>query len=83
MTTAGDLYRWFRAMDNPAILAPAVRDRMLRPLVKTDWGAMQGYGWDFHNRDDGRVIWRRVAGTPGFEGEFCTIRWSAGPRSSW
>jgi CubicO group peptidase (beta-lactamase class C family)/beta-lactamase regulating signal transducer with metallopeptidase domain len=69
VTTAGDLYRWFRAMDNPAILAPAVRDEMLKPLVKTDWGAMQGYGWDFHTRADGRVIWRRVAGTPGFEGE--------------
>jgi CubicO group peptidase (beta-lactamase class C family) len=69
VSTAGDLYRWFRAMDNPAIVAPAARAAMLNPLVKTDWGAMQGYGWDFHQRDDGRVIWRRVAGTPGFEGE--------------
>jgi hypothetical protein len=56
-------------MDNPAILSPTARAGMLKPLVKTDWGAMQGYGWDFHQREDGRVIWRRVAGTPGFEGE--------------
>jgi CubicO group peptidase (beta-lactamase class C family)/beta-lactamase regulating signal transducer with metallopeptidase domain len=69
VSTAGDLYRWFRAMDNPLILPPVARARMLESHVKTDWGAMQGYGWDFHHRADGRMIWRRVAGTPGFEGE--------------
>lgn len=69
VTTAGDLYRWFRAMDDPAVIAPTVRAGMLEPRTPTDWGAMQGYGWDFHRRDDGRLIWRRVAGTPGFEGE--------------
>ncbi len=69
VTTAGDLYRWFRAMDDPAVIAPPVRAAMLEPRTPTDWGAMQGYGWDFHRRDDGRLIWRRVAGTPGFEGE--------------
>jgi CubicO group peptidase (beta-lactamase class C family)/beta-lactamase regulating signal transducer with metallopeptidase domain len=80
VTTAGDLYRWFRAMDNPAILPASVHARMLESHVKTDWGAMQGYGWDFHYRADGRVIWRRVAGTPGFEGEILhdpAGRWTA------
>jgi len=69
VSTAGDLYRWFRAMEDATILAPAVRARMLVPRMQSDWGAEQGYGWDLEPRPDGRRIWRRVAGTPGFEGE--------------
>jgi CubicO group peptidase (beta-lactamase class C family)/beta-lactamase regulating signal transducer with metallopeptidase domain len=69
VTTAGDLYRFFRAMNDPSVVPAAARARMFEPRVPTDWGAMQGYGWDLYTRADGRVIWRRVAGTPGFEGE--------------
>lgn len=69
VSTAGDLFRWFQAMHNPRVLAPAVRERMLVPRESTDWGAEQAYGWDLQPRADGRRIWRRVAGTPGFEGE--------------
>jgi CubicO group peptidase (beta-lactamase class C family)/beta-lactamase regulating signal transducer with metallopeptidase domain len=69
VSTVGDLFRWFRAMHDPRVLSPAVRERMLVPREATDWGAEQAYGWDLQPRPDGRRIWRRVAGTPGFEGE--------------
>ena len=35
----------------------------------SDWGAEQGYGWDRVRQRDGTTLWRRVAGTPGMEGE--------------
>ena len=69
VSTSGDLYRWFRAMTDPRVLSPQVRGRMLTPMAQSDWGAEQGYGWDFQPRADGHLLWRRVAGTPGFEGE--------------
>ena len=31
--------------------------------------AERGYGWDRIRRRDGSRLWRRVAGTPGMEGE--------------
>lgn len=69
VSTASDLYQWFRAMSDPRVLPPRVRERMLTPMEQSDWGAEQGYGWDFQPRPDGHRLWRRVAGTPGFEGE--------------
>ena len=69
VSTAGDLYQWFRAMSDPRVLSPRVRERMLTPMERSDWGAEQGYGWDFQSRPGGHRLWRRVAGTPGFEGE--------------
>jgi len=69
VTTAGDLYRWFRALHDPRVIPPAVRDRMFQTYGATDWGGIQGYGWSLVPRPGGRRIWRRVAGTPGFEGE--------------
>jgi CubicO group peptidase (beta-lactamase class C family) len=69
VSTASDLYQWFRAMNDPRVLSPRVRKRMLTPMGQSDWGAEQGYGWDFQPRPGGHRLWRRVAGTPGFEGE--------------
>ncbi len=69
VSTAGDLYRWIRAMRNPAILPEPVWGRMITARTGSDWGAEQGYGWDLQPRPTGRTLLRRVAGTPGFEGE--------------
>jgi CubicO group peptidase (beta-lactamase class C family)/beta-lactamase regulating signal transducer with metallopeptidase domain len=69
VSTVGDMYRWVQTMRDPRVLSPGVRDRMLEPHGPTDWGTERGYGWDRVRRRDGSVLWRRVAGTPGMEGE--------------
>jgi CubicO group peptidase (beta-lactamase class C family) len=69
VSTVGDMHRWLRAMHDPGVLSRRVRDRMMRTYGRSDWGADQGYGWDLHRQSDGSGLWRRVAGTPGMEGE--------------
>jgi CubicO group peptidase (beta-lactamase class C family)/beta-lactamase regulating signal transducer with metallopeptidase domain len=69
VSTVGDMFRWIRAIHDPRVLPPGVRARMLEAHGATDWGAERGYGWDRLTQRDGSTIWRRVAGTPGMEGE--------------
>jgi CubicO group peptidase (beta-lactamase class C family) len=69
VSTVGDMYRWIRALDDPRVVPPRVRARMFEAHGPTDWGADRGYGWDRLRQRDGSVLWRRVAGTPGMEGE--------------
>jgi CubicO group peptidase (beta-lactamase class C family) len=69
VSTVGDMFRWIQAMRDPRIISTRVRQRMLEPHGPTDWGAERGYGWDRVGQRDGSVLWRRVAGTPGMEGE--------------
>jgi len=81
--TARDAYRWLRAVQDSSVgsvISPAVRRRMLEPRFRTEWGALQTYGWDWSQRPDGGRLLHRVAGTPGFEGEILhhpAGRWSA------
>ena len=69
VSTVGDMYRWISALDDPRIIPAEVRKQMFQVHGPTDWGAQRGYGWDRIRQRDGTVIWRRVAGTPGMEGE--------------
>ncbi len=69
VSTAGDLFRWFRALDDPTIVSPQTRRALFQVYGPTDYGSGQGYGLELVARRDGRRLWRRVAGTPGFEGE--------------
>jgi hypothetical protein len=69
VSTVGDMYRWVRSLDDPRIIPADVRKQMFQVHGPTDWGAQRGYGWDRIRQRDGTVIWRRVAGTPGMEGE--------------
>jgi CubicO group peptidase (beta-lactamase class C family) len=69
VSTVGDMFRWIQAIRDPRVVSTRVRDRMLTPHGLTDWDAERGYGWDRIRRRDGSVLWRRVAGTPGMEGE--------------
>jgi CubicO group peptidase (beta-lactamase class C family) len=80
VSTAGDMYRWIQALDDPRIVPPSVRERMYRSYGPTNWGAERGYGWDRIRQRNGMVLWRRVAGTPGMEGEILhdpAGRWTA------
>ena len=80
VSTVGDMYRWILAMDDPRVLAPEVKARMMEVHGPTDWGADRGYGWDRLHRPDGAIVWRRVAGTPGMEGEILhdpVLGWTA------
>lgn len=69
VSTVGDMFRWVQSMEDPRVLPSAARQRMLQPHGPTDWGAERGYGWDRVHQRDGSILWRRVAGTPGMEGE--------------
>lgn len=69
VSTVGDMFRWIQAMRDPRVVSARVRERMLESHGLTDWGAEQGYGWDRVRQRDGSALWRRVAGTPGMEGE--------------
>ena len=69
VSTVGDMYRWVKALDDPRVVPPRVKERMFQTHGVTDWNAERGYGWDRVRRRDGSYLWRRVAGTPGMEGE--------------
>jgi CubicO group peptidase (beta-lactamase class C family) len=69
VSTVGDMYRWVRSLDDSRVIPADVRNRMFQVHGPTDWGAQRGYGWDRIRQRDGSVLWRRVAGTPGMEGE--------------
>jgi CubicO group peptidase (beta-lactamase class C family)/beta-lactamase regulating signal transducer with metallopeptidase domain len=80
VSTVGDMFRWIKAMDDSRVLSPGVRARMLEAHGATDWGAERGYGWDRLPQRNGSAIWRRVAGTPGMEGEILhdpVLGWTA------
>ena len=68
VTTAEDLYRLLHGMRSDGVLPADVRRRMLTPRVATSYRTLQGYGWDLQ-RINGARVERRLAGTPGFEGE--------------
>jgi CubicO group peptidase (beta-lactamase class C family) len=68
VSTSGDLFRWSRALRDPTVVPAAVWQGMQRTYGRADWGADIGYGWDRMRTIHG-VLWRRVAGTPGMEGE--------------
>jgi CubicO group peptidase (beta-lactamase class C family)/beta-lactamase regulating signal transducer with metallopeptidase domain len=70
VSTTGDLFRWSRAMRDPRILPINVWNAMQQTFGRTDWRAEAGYGWDRMPAEFSRgALWRRVAGTPGMEGE--------------
>lgn len=69
VSTVGDMFRWVQALNNPRVIPALVRDRMFQSHGPTSWGAERGYGWDLMRQPDGGTLWRRVAGTPGMEGE--------------
>lgn len=80
VSTVGDMYRWVRSLDDPRVIPAEVRKQMFQVHGPTDWGAQRGYGWDRVRQQDGTVLWRRVAGTPGMEGEILhdpTRNWTA------
>jgi CubicO group peptidase (beta-lactamase class C family) len=69
VSTAGDLYRWFNKLSDPAVISPAVREQLFQVRTRTDYNTDQAYGLELVDRERGHRLWRRVAGTPGFEGE--------------
>ena len=69
VSTVGDMYRWVRSLEDTRVIPADVRERMFQVHGPTDWDAERGYGWDRVRQRDGSVLWRRVAGTPGMEGE--------------
>jgi CubicO group peptidase (beta-lactamase class C family) len=69
VSTAGDLYRWFQALSDPRVVPARVRAELFQVRGRTDYGSEQGYGLELINRGQGHRLWRRVAGTPGMEGE--------------
>ncbi|HYJ80664.1 MAG TPA: serine hydrolase [Longimicrobiaceae bacterium] len=68
VSTVGDLFRLHRALQSGAVVSPAVRDRMLAVHHGTGERG-DGYGWTRVATPRGTAQWRRVAGTPGMEGE--------------
>lgn len=80
VSTAGDLYRWFQVLSDTGVVSPAVRNQLFRVRGRTDYNTDQGYGLERVDRGRGHRVWRRVAGTPGFEGEMLydpTSGWTA------
>jgi len=80
VSTAGDLYRWFQALSDTAVVSHAVRTQLFKVRGRTDYNTDQAYGLELVDRGGGHHIWRRVAGTPGFEGEVLydpTSDWTA------
>jgi CubicO group peptidase (beta-lactamase class C family)/beta-lactamase regulating signal transducer with metallopeptidase domain len=69
VSTAGDLYRWFQVLSDAKVVSPTVRNQLFQVRGRTDYNTDQGYGLELVDRGPGHRIWRRVAGTPGFEGE--------------
>jgi len=69
VSTAGDLYRWFQALSDPRVVPASVRNELFQVRGRTDYGSEQGFGLELINRGQGHRLWRRVAGTPGMEGE--------------
>ncbi|HEX8691898.1 MAG TPA: serine hydrolase [Longimicrobium sp.] len=68
VSTVGDLFRFHRALLAGAALPPSARDRMLS-VHRAEGEGGEGYGWSKGISPGGRVHWRRIAGTPGMEGE--------------
>ena len=66
VTTAGDLFRLLLASERA--FGADVRSRLFTPRSSSNYGTMHGYGWDVVG-DQGGLLHRRLAGTPGFEGE--------------
>lgn len=69
VSTAGDMYRWFDQITHSTGVSPAVRDAIFQVRGRTDYRSDQAYGLELMDRGFGHRLWRRVAGTPGFEGE--------------
>lgn len=69
VSTAGDLYRWFHQLTDSNAVTPWVRQQIFQVRSRTDYKSDQAYGLELVDRGQGHRLWRRVAGTPGFEGE--------------
>ena len=69
VTTADDLYRLLQAVERPGALHSNVRARLLTPNTSIDDNSAEGYGWETMKTWYGSRVHRRLAGTPGFEGE--------------
>jgi CubicO group peptidase (beta-lactamase class C family)/Zn-dependent protease with chaperone function len=67
VSTALDVYRLLRASETH--FPEPVRRKLFQPQTTTDYdAALHAYGWDVLERR-GSQLHRRLAGTPGFEGE--------------
>ncbi len=79
--TARDAYHWLLALDSATIISPTMRRAMLTAQGVTDYGAAATYGWELTSpRSPLGPLLRRVAGTPGMEGEILhdpSNQWSA------
>ena len=77
VTTAPDLYRWYRAFQDDRLISRAARELMLSSYVETAKSFGQGYGWLLHDESSAAPIrtqgplamWRRSGREPGFEAE--------------
>jgi D-alanyl-D-alanine carboxypeptidase len=67
--TARDAHRWLEAIDQGTAITPAARELIMAHRSPTDYGAIQTYGWELNGGIGADPVLRRVAGTPGFEGE--------------
>jgi CubicO group peptidase (beta-lactamase class C family) len=77
VTTVGDLYRWYRALESGQLVSARAVEMMRTPFVRTAKQFDQSYGWLLYGRassppfrSDGPLpLWRRSGREPGFEAE--------------
>lgn len=63
--SATDMYRWYRALNEPGTLSPRLRQWLTAP--HTDWndGVAEGFGWFFRSEDGSAVDQMSHAGSDG------------------
>lgn len=72
VSTAGDLYRWHRALLRDGLLSPDARARMFTSHVSAGEGVAYGYGWFLGASRTGAQLVYHGGDNPGYHSEF---RW--------
>ncbi len=59
LSTAGDMYRWYKALTNNVVLPKTATDKMFAPQVAEGPRGLShyGYGWVVQEADGHKIIW--------------------------
>ena len=59
LSTAGDMFRWHRALEGEQVLDEQALEELFEPRVLEEpgGGTYYGYGWVVQDSDDGRILW--------------------------
>ncbi len=59
LSTAGDMFRWHRALEGEQVLDARAKEELFEPRVLEEpgGGTYYGYGWVVQDSDDGRILW--------------------------